>query len=33
MTKYDKFKLNEIERYYHTKIDELPMNFSIYLSS
>ena len=33
MTKYDKFKITEIERYYHTKIEELPMNFSIYLGS
>ena len=33
ITKYDKFKLNEIEQYYHTVIDELPLNFSSFLSS
>ena len=33
ITKYDKHKLNEIERYYHTVIDELPMNFSSFLGS
>ena len=33
ITKYDKHKLNEIERYYHTQIDELPMNFSSFLGS
>ena len=32
-TKYDKHKLNEIERCYHTIIDELPMNFSSFLGS
>ena len=33
ITKYDKHKLNEIERYYHTVVDELPMNFSSFLGS
>lgn len=33
ITKYDKQKLNEIEKYYHTQIDELPMNFSSFLGS
>lgn len=31
VTKYDKHKLNEIERYYHTTVDELPLNFSSFL--
>tara|TARA_Y100001980_G_C14547336_1_gene327843 strand:+ start:1376 stop:2530 length:1155 start_codon:yes stop_codon:yes gene_type:complete len=33
ITKYDKHKLNEVERYYHTIIDELPLNFSSFLGS
>jgi translation initiation factor 4A len=33
ITKYDKHKLNEIERFYHTVVDELPMNFSSFLGS
>ena len=33
ITKYDKHKLNEIERHYHTTVDELPMNFSSFLGS
>jgi len=31
ITKYDKHKLNEIEKYYHTNVDELPLNFSSFL--
>ena len=33
MTKYDKTRLKDIEKYYHTTIDELPIDFSTYLGS